>query len=626
MNTLTSEQLPKKRRGRRVVFVAASVVLVAATVIAYYQVFDFGFINYDDPEYIIENHRIHDGLTLDSIEWAFRTVHASNWHPFIWISFMADVEVWGGLDPQGFHLTNVALHIVNGLLLLTVLTLATGRFWPSFLVAGLFLLHPTRVESVAWITERKDTLSAFFGFIAILGYVRYAQTKANRYLFASLVFFAFSLLSKGMFVTLPVVLLVLDFWPLNRLNLETGPLRQRVSSAAPLVAEKLPYFALSGLVAIVTVFAQSAGGAVALSQDITLRDLVPNAILNYFRYIWKTLVPVNLSPFYPHHGEAVSLALAGAALLAVIAITVAALLTRRGQPHVTAGWLWYAITLVPVVGVLQVGSQAMADRYTYIPTIGLFIIVAWSLHRLATTTPRRAVIVAGCVVVLAVCGVMTHQQTAIWSDSVTLWKRAVTLYPESSFAQTMLGHAYYERGEYALAEERFQTALRLSPGPAARYSVQSGLGAMYLETGHLGAAQAHLAEAYEINPDVPRAALNLGKVMLRRGEPEQAVQLISQALPHFQLSAEAHTELGIALTQAGRAEEAIPHLETALELEGGGLMIRANLAEALRQSGRLDQALDEYKAVLSQLPPADPVYRELRRAYQQLVYEMGQRE
>lgn len=448
--------------------------LALLTLAVYLPVLAHGFIRFDDPYYVTGNPRVQAGLTWEGIAWAFQAIVASNWHPLTLLSHMLDCELFG-MDPLGHHLTSLLLHAASVVLLFEALRRMTASTWRSAAVAALFALHPTHVESVAWIAERKDVLSGFFWMLTLLAWERYVRQPSPKRYAAVALALAAGLLSKPMVVTLPFVLLLLDVWPLRR-EIPRG-LR---------IKEKLPLFALAAGACVATLIAQS--GAIHLASRFPMKLRLANAVLSYAAYLGKTLFPARLAVFYPMRTDFPAWKVAGAALL-LAALTVLAL---RAPRYVTVGWLWFLGTLVPVIGILQVGGQAMADRYTYLPTIGLFLIAAWAL-------PRRAVwALAPAVLALAI---VTRLQLRHWEDSETLFRHAVAVTERNFVAHLHLAQIYAERGERGRALEHFRTTLEIRPG---MWQAQASLGNTLRRWGRPDKALPHLTNAVRLRPHDPR--------------------------------------------------------------------------------------------------------------------------
>jgi hypothetical protein len=411
--------------------------LTLATTAVFWQVCTYDFVNYDDPEYVYENPNIQAGITLKAIKWAFTTSHARIWHPLAWLSHMLDWQLFGS-NPAGHHLTSLILHIANTLLLFIVLKQMTHRFWPSAFVAALFALHPLHVESVAWVTERKDVLSTFFWLLTMWAYVRFVnRPKAAGYLLV-VALFALGLMAKSMLVTLPFVLLLLDYWPLDRLS----PKRQKAGSKyslAYLLIEKIPLFAMTFAACTVTFICQKKGGAMRTGENYTFLVRLANASISYLQYIIKMVWPVRLAVFYPHPGQNVSIlyAVISAALLLAVTILVLRLATNRR--YLVTGWFWYLGTLVPVIGLVQVGSQALADRYTYITLTGLFVIIAWGLpDLLAKWRYKKNTLALSTLLIISVMSVCTYFQLRHWRNSLTLFQHTLDVTKDNYVAMNNL--------------------------------------------------------------------------------------------------------------------------------------------------------------------------------------------
>ncbi len=456
-----TKEREQQRTKKRLLII--SLLLIIATFMAFWQVTHCDFINFDDPEYVTDNRHVQDGLTVEGILWAFTTGHAANWHPLTWISHMVDVQLFG-LQPGWHHLTNLLFHLANTLLLFLVLNRMTKALWQSAFVAALFALHPLHVESVAWVAERKDVLSTFFWMLTMGMYVSYvARPGLTRYL-TLLLCFALGLMAKPMLVTLPFVLLLLDYWPLQRLEQKkppqevrkplskdkkrTPPVKAPVQPVdhwpliRPLLTEKIPLFVLAVLSSIVTYLVQHHGGAVESLEAFPPSARVANAFVSYSTYMVKMLWPTNLAVFYPHPRWWPLWQVLGSVVL-LIAITVLAIRGAKKRPYAAVGWLWYVGTLVPVIGVVQVGSQAMADRYTYIPLVGLFIIVAWAVPELLKKWPYRkeALIVLSALCLLCLF-LVTWRQVGYWRNSIALYDHALEVTDANSLIHNNRGTAY----------------------------------------------------------------------------------------------------------------------------------------------------------------------------------------
>ncbi len=435
-----------------------ALALAAAVIIVYWPVLGHPFVEFDDPDYVTENAQVQQGLTWSGIVWALKSVDAANWHPITWLSHMLDVTFYH-LNPRGHHWTSILLHAANSALLFWLLRACTGSLWRSAVAAALFGLHPLRVESVAWVAERKDVLSGFFALLTLWAYAKYYKLKEqqsdqqSRWYGLAVLFFALGLMSKSMLVTLPFVLLLLDIWPLKRFS----DLRIAVSNtppnssafnkmkagigtlargAKPLVIEKIPFFALSAASCVITLYAQGRGGAVAQLQDLSLLDRAANAAVSVARYLGKIIWPANLAVFYPHPRHWPAWQVAGAAL-GILLITWSVARGLRRAPHLAVGWLWFLGMLIPVIGLVQVGSQSMADRYTYLPSIGLTIAAVWGLFYLTKSRPpARVAAMAAAVAVMVLCGFASRAQTKHWRSASALFEHAATVTEGNYVAHT----------------------------------------------------------------------------------------------------------------------------------------------------------------------------------------------
>ena len=601
--------------------------LAALTLVAFAAVRREGFVSVDDHIYVTGNARVLAGLSWSGVVWAFTTTYANFWHPLTWLSLMLDVQLFG-VNPGAMHVSSLVLHLAATLALFAALSRMTGRPFPSALVAALFAVHPQHVESVAWISQRKDVLSTFFMMITLWGYAVYADRRrlgqpARAPFLAVIGLLALGLMAKPMLVTLPFVLLLLDWWPLGRaglrLRLRRGSLASGVLPWAPLVREKLPLFGLAAVAAVVAVLAQERGGAVAALQAFPLAGRVANALHSYVAYIGQMFWPVGLVAFYPYP-QTVAIWPAVAALLALLAVAVAVAYAARRRPYLAVGWLWYVGTLFPVSGLVQVGSHAMADRYTYVPLIGLFIMVAWGAADLAgraglqgtgrvEALPRRvswsgeAAVCVACAVVVA-CAVMTRAQVETWQDSVSLWQHALDVSLSNYYAHNGLGLELTKQGRDAEAKAQFAEATRLAPGFPNGHN---NLGLMLAGEDRLDEAVSEFRKALEFNHDYVQAHINLGNALLKSGKSEEAVAHYAEAARLAPESADARTDLGNALLENGRPDEAIETLRGAVGLLPDSAPAHYNLANALLRAGRLPEAVDQYREALRLQPRADSV-------------------
>ena len=482
-------------------------LLILITCVVYLQVLDYEFVYFDDTLYVTENHWVQNGLTIDGVGWAFTTSHASNWHPLTWLSHMLDCQLYG-LNPRGHHLTSVLLHIANAVLLFLVLNRMTGAQWASGFVAALFALHPLHVESVAWVAERKDVLSTFWGLLTLWLYAGYVEhPRRIRYLFA-LFTFALGLMTKPMLVTLPFVLLLLDYWPLERIRVEQlpgeststiGASNMQRSPILGLLWEKAPFLALAAVSSTVTFIVQRSSGTMAALDVYPVKIRVANALLSYVAYMWQMIWPQNLAVIYPHPGNSLSMLQAFGAGLLLVFISIAAMRAARRHPYLTVGWLWYLGTLVPVIGIVQVGMQAMADRYTYVPLIGLFIIIAWGVpDLLASYRYRRAIISVGSGGLLSILIIITWVQLHHWRNTVTLFQHTLRVTSKNFLAHNNLGAALADLGKIQDAISHYRKALEINP---SYWLAHNNLATTLAEKGDPKEAFAHYQEALKIKPD-----------------------------------------------------------------------------------------------------------------------------
>jgi tetratricopeptide (TPR) repeat protein len=588
-------------------------LLALTTVLVYLPALRNGFVNFDDPPYVLNNSHVHEGISGPGLHWAFTTTACANWHPLTWLSLQLDAQLFG-LRPWGFHLTNVLLHAVNAVLLFWVLQQLTGHVWRAATVAALFALHPLHVESVAWVAERKDVLSTLFFLVALSAYAGYVKRPSvPRYVLVILAF-GLGLLAKPMLVTLPCLLLLLDYWPLGRLGRAgaslsssdppvTAPAVSPSPPARPLVGlvlEKLPLFGLAAASCVVTVMAQGKGGALSSADLIPFPERVANAVVAYVQYLGKAFWPRDLAVYYPHPGNTLAAGTVLMAALILVALTAAALVGGRRWPYLAVGWLWYLGTLVPVIGLVQVGSQALADRYTYIPLIGVFIMAVWGVaDLLGRWLAGRVALAALTGVVLGGCALGTWEQLQYWRDSATLWTRALQVTSRNAVAHNNLGAILLDRGKLPEATEHFQAAVRDLPDHAeASYN----LGTALFLRGEPAKAVPALTRATQLRPDFGDAHYNLGLALLRLGAPEQAVQAFTRAIDLQPSRAEAYNNRGIAQFRHKKLSEAAASLNRAVDLKPKEALFLYNLATVLHERGQRVEAEAMYRKALALSP------------------------
>lgn len=479
------------------------VLIILLTLIPYWQTASFGFVNLDDPSYVYENPMLLEGLTNARIEQAIFGFHKANWHPLVWLSYMAEIELFG-MKPGVMHFTNVVLHIANSVLLYFWLRRSTGEAVRSFLAALIFAIHPMHVESVAWITERKDVLSTLFLISTLVAYTEYIVRRSRGWYAAALMLFAVGLTAKGMLVTVPVVLLLLDIWPLRRFQPFSGGRLDR-AVVRSIAADKVPFFILSIAVSVITVLAQQSTGAVADIKALPIPERVENSLVSYSRYILKTFWPVHLCAFYPIPKGGWPVEIVVASAVSFTAITWAAWRARSRRSALLTGWCWYAFTLLPVIGIIQVGSQSMADRYMYVPMIGLSVMLLWSLPERWFRNPGITVAVGGMPMVMLL--VLTTQQVKTWRDSIALFEHTLLVAPDNNFtARSNLGIAYTDAGRFRDAEQQFTAVLKLSPTDAGSLS---NLARNCNRAGQYARTESLLTSAVQVLPNDPQLWLHL---------------------------------------------------------------------------------------------------------------------
>jgi tetratricopeptide (TPR) repeat protein len=625
-------------------------VLGTAVLAAYGPALHCGFVNLDDFDYVTENRAIQHGLNGQSLRWALTTEHAANWHPLTWVSHIFDCQFYG-LHPAGHHLTSLLWHATNSILLLLLLIQLTGTLWRSAFVALLFALHPLRVESVVWISERKDVLSAFFWMLSVMAYVRYAQEfkistpkpskrvetkRANgKVCYAlALVLFALGLMAKPMLVTLPFVLLLLDYWPLRRLEFGAK------FSWRPLT-EKIPFFVLAAASSLITLHVQKHMGAVAPLARFSLGVRLENIPVAYTRYLARMFWPAGLAAFYPYPQWPVSGVTGAVALLA--AITGLAIWRSRSQPYLAVGWFWFLGMLVPTIGLVQVGAQSMADRYTYLPSIGLWIMLVWGLHDLALSRPLlRPALAMAAGLAIAVFAFLAWRQAGVYKDSGTLWQATLRSYPNCLTAHNLLSRWLIHQGRWEEALDQCRKAHTLFPNDPtvhddfSRIYLHEGkvdeaiaealqsihlqphtevnrltLARAFLKRGDFAAAATSCKEAIQINPAEADAWCNLGYALLKQGQFPEASSAYQRSLELNPDLSQACEGLGNTLLRQGRTEEAMAQFERTLQLSPSFAEAHYNLAGILAAQGRLDEAIAHCQKALEIQPGVEPARQRL---------------
>lgn len=587
--------------------------LAVATLAIYWRVLGYDFVAYDDTDYVTENPMVRAGLNFKGVFWALTHSYACNWHPLTWISLMLDCQIFG-LHAGGFHFVNVAFHAANAALLFLLLDRISGARWRSAVAAALFALHPLHVESVAWISERKDVLSTFFALLSLLAYARFAeeskvQSRTSKIWFAcALGLFALGLLAKPMLVTLPFVILLLDFWPMERLQ-NIGWRTFFTPAFGRLVREKWAWFALSAVSSAITYYAQKTGGAVLNTAYFPFTWRAENAIGSYFLYILKTCWPVHLAIFYPLDRERpTGLFLAAAGFLLIVSLASLALMKRR--PYLPVGWFWFVGTLVPVLGFVQVGSQSMADRYTYLPSIGIFIAVVWWAGELIGGSKSKVIIGNFAVtIVLVALSIVTFVQTGYWKDSITLFGHAVEVTRDNDTALNNLGAALFHAHRYDEALACDEAAVRLLPGSAL---YQNDLGAALAAVNRQSEALAHYSEAVRLDPSSAHFQNNLATALARAGQEDAAIDHYQVAIRDDPKFAEPYSNLGALYVSRHRLDDALREYTEALRLDPENAVIHLNAGLLFAKAGHADEAQNQ----LAEAVRLDPVSGKAR-------YEFG---
>jgi tetratricopeptide (TPR) repeat protein len=603
--TLRSE--PAGFRCRRASFLLISCVLILLALFAYWQVRHNSFISLDDNLYVTDNVHVQRGLAWENVGWSFTTTHAGNWHPLTWLSHMLDFELCG-LNPAGHHMTNLLLHMVNALILFWALQRMTGSLWKSFFVAALFALHPLHVESVAWVAERKDVLCTFFWMLTILAYARYVERPGTRRYAGVLACFVLGLLSKPMVVTLPFVLLLLDYWPLGRMETERWAFSSASVLPSPggtnfpyrLLIEKIPLFLLVVLSSALTLFAQWRAGGVGSLKALPLSERIANALVSYVQYVIKTAWPHDLAVLYPHPIHLPLWQVVGSGLLMGIA-TLLAVRAGRKYPYLLVGWLWYVGTLVPVIGLVQVGVQAMADRYTYIPSIGLFMMAAYGIPEILKEGRLRKPtlhIAATLLIIVLLC--VTRNQVLRWQSSTALFEHTLRATVNNSVIHNNLGVVLLAQGKENEARGHFMEALSIRPDYAdAHYN----LGASLAREGKDTEAVSHLLQALRFNPGLADAHNYLGAISLKGGNLKEAASHFTETIRINPGHAYGHHNLAVVLTREKRVEEAIPHLKQAIQILPAYAEAHLALGMAYLETGNRDGVLRQHE-VLQKIDPA----------------------
>ncbi|MFC1515913.1 tetratricopeptide repeat protein [Thermodesulfobacteriota bacterium] len=528
-------------------------LLAALILFSYGQVKRFQFVSYDDSYYVTENPHVRAGLTGKGVLWAFTNNYAYNWIPVTWLSHMLICEVYG-LDPAAHHWTNVQLHIANTLLLFFIFQVMTGAVWRSAFVAALFALHPLHVESVAWVAERKDVLSTFWGFWAILAYIFYVRKPNTKRYLPVVLFFSLGLMSKPMLVTLPFLLLLLDFWPLERYS-EANPIQEGSESRSigSLVWEKMPLFAISAVSCGLTVFLEKRGGAIASLDLFPIKVRVANALVSYLKYMGKMIWPQDLAIFYPYDSM-LKMGHIAASAVVLICLSALAIRTARRYPYLVTGWFWFLGTLIPVIGLIQVGPQSMADRYTYLPIIGLFVILVWGVADMVSRFRFKDAVIAALVcVVLPALMICTWFQVRHWENSYTLFTRALNVTKNNWLAHVNMGAVLLDKGRTNEAIYHFEEAVRIKTDSV---DALNNLALAHSEKGNIEEATRFFQKALMIDPEDASVHYNFGIHLFDQGKIDDAGVHLFKAVKLKPDYAEAYNLLGIVLAKQGRFQKA----------------------------------------------------------------------
>ena len=604
---MAARQLPSHsdRSDRRYTDLTVCLLLAPIVFLVFCRTLECGFV-FDDRVYVSGNPIVRKGLTWEGFRWALTYSAIGHWHPLTWLSHMLDCQIYG-LNPTGHHLTNVLLHMATAILLFLVLRQMTGALWRSAFVAAVFAIHPLRVESVAWVAERKDVLSAFFFMLTLAAYLRYVhRPSVIRYCVVTLCF-ALGLLSKDMLVTLPFVLLLLDYWPLNRIR-DSG-IRNR--GFAIILAEKIPLLALTTASCVVTFLApEKVAGFLRMPFGLRLE----NALVSYVTYLRQMFYPSDLACVYPDPTARLPMWQVAGALALLLTISLAVWVLRKQRPWLLVGWLWYLGMLMPVIGIVQISFYAHADRYTYLPEIGLYIAIVWMVTDLIIV--RRygrqflAIMAVVTVIALSVC---TWKQIVYWRDDESLWRRAIACTARNYIAYNNLGYVLAAEGRTTEAIEQYQAALDLNPGFA---DCDNNLGTAFLHQGQLDKAFECYRRALAIDPKFAEVENNLGILLTKEGKPSEAIEHYQKAIELKPTRAEFYNNLGNLLANQGRAADAIPEFEKALEIEPDNTQFHYNLANIAFSQGKWDEAINHYQQAMKGMPDNVHAHYQLGLAYQ----------
>ncbi|HEV2691517.1 MAG TPA: tetratricopeptide repeat protein [Verrucomicrobiae bacterium] len=567
-------------------------LLAGAVGLVFYPSLQNGFVNFDDPLYVTANWPVQNGLTWESIRWSFTTLEGGFWQPPVWLSYQLDCQLFG-LNPAGHHLTGLLLHAANTILLFLVLQRLTGAKWRSAAVAALFALHPLHVETVAWVADRKDSLAAFFWLGALLAYARYSEkpkeaARRLKYYFLTLGLFTCGLMSKATVATLPLIFLLIDWWPLARWKWDRQHLQWTI--LRPLILEKIPFLAVALAISLIGVAGQAAIGAVPDMNQFPMADRVQNAVLSYGYYLSQTFWPVNLAGYYPYP-RTFSLALVAVFALAGLAFTIIVLRAGRERPYLTVGWIWYVLTLLPAIGLIQIGGHSRADRYTYVPLIGIFLLLVWGLHDLSRHWRQRAFILSAlAALALVACGALARRQTGYWHDPEIFSAHILNVTKDNAMAESLLGETLGKQGRYDEATAHLEKALQISPHfPAA----ENILGAILGKQGRYDEAILHLQTAIKLRPGEADPHGNLADALFITGRGDEASKEYQTALKLKPEDPDTHIKLARLLSSTGQFSDAIVHFREAIRLAPNLSEARTGLGTALLKLEHFDEAISQ---------------------------------
>ena len=602
--------------ANKTLIVFICVFLVAATFSIYGQVQNHEFLTYDDAKYVTENLHIQSGFTRDSFVWAFTEPYAANWHPVTWLSHMLDFELYG-LDPSGHHLTSLLFHIANTLLLFGVLLKMTGALWRSAMVAALFALHPINVQSVAWVAERKNVLSTFFWFLTMWAYASYAKAPRIGVYLLVVLFLALGLMAKPMLVTLPFALILLDFWPLKRWGWEDT----RSQEIKKLILEKIPLFILVVGASITTYIVQQNVDAVQSTNFFSLYSRTSNALVSYLEYLEKMIWPQELAVFYPHPGDSLPIWEALICGLVLVGITTWVVRSFRQKPYLAVGWFWYLGTLVPVIGIVQVGEQAMADRYMYVPLVGIFIAIVWGVSEWIKKGQQKFLfVVAGVCIVLLM--IITRGQVSLWKNGITLFEHAAVVAEKnhriSSTLHSLLGDAYHHKGKLTLAVSEFKRSLNINPG---NLSSLSAIAVVLEEQGNLKKAEIFYRKAMERGSKSHLDYYNLANTLYKLGNLEEAALYYRKAIVMNPDFVGAHYNLGNALGRQEKFKQAEVAYKQAINLDGKQPLPHYGLGIIYQRQGENIKAINAFEKALLLNPNLKQAHQFLGKIYNEVGQE-----